>query len=1529
MRSTVVALAAVVGWALPAMARVDLQGANGTMFSVEDTAGGDLTAPAAFVGWPRLCVRVCVDCDAPCGAAEIYDAGGAASVSELNGIQRALAADTLAGLRVERKIFVPNGGPPNADGFIRYLDLLTNETGEDIAVAVRIGSVALGGGTLRPGAERVWRTHDDDAVLEAEDRWIVTDDDDAFAGAAALGHLIFGAGARSVPARLAAAFPDPEAPSALAWEFREVMVPAGQTVAFLTFLVHEPSRQDAITEVDHLLRVEAVDALFGLTPDERAAVLNFDVDTANVAPLADAGGPYPASEGEQIQVSAVASFDAESVNLQYAWDFDEDGEFDDAVGSNNALVSFPDDGIYVISVRVTDQGGKTDVDSARVNVRNVAPRIDGVNTDSPIREGGVLTVDVQAADPGADTLTYDFDWDGDGQYDEPGVPDARWQHRYLADGTYAARVRVDDGDGGSAERVFEVIVQNVAPEIRDIVANSPAFEGSPVNIQVVAVDPGGDPITYAFDLDDDGVYEIEGPAAATQTTFPDDDGGRDGTGLYTIRVRVTDDTGDSSEREHEISIRNARPIVTVVTNTGPVLEGEPVTFDVVASDPGTDELTYSFDLDNDGDFLDDIVDQVDPFAQAVFRQQGEFVVGVRVRDDDGGAAVGSTTVVVVNAPPTVELVAPAFANQGEQVEITCLATDPGDDTLTYAFDLDGDGIYEVADSPTPTRRRSFNQQGTFTVRCRVSDGDAQVGAMRDVRVANVRPELQVEVDSPQNEGAEVVVRALATDPGGDQLSFSYDFDNDGVFEIEDSAESVARHVYRDQGMFTVRVVVDDGTDVIDGLAQVQVVNVAPALSIEVTSPVNEGDALVVTAQVSDPGDDIVTLRWDLDGDGEPDDEGEVHGPDDLRRTFIAPDDARYTITVWADDSEGGETTALGPVVITNVPPHFIPVDALVPAVEGRPYNVVLPATDPGGINDPLTFTLFDPPQGIAIEENTGLLLWTPTYEEYLRSPTRLTVQISDGDGGSAQAELQIDVLARDEDMDGLPDTWEQGVCDDMGRCLSGSNAADATADPDGDGRDTIAEWMEGTDPFHFDGPAKPALRAPADGVRVGTLQPELTVAAVANGLDLPVAINFEIYADADLTTLVEASDPVEQGEGNTTWAPGEGSLGEDTWYWWRASATSGPAMSDWSNAWSFRTNAENQAPTAPVPRAPADGALVDSRRPPLQVLPSTDGDGDALRYVFRLYRGDGDGAVSLGAGEGVELDGYVEFVPMADLIENAVTSWDVVAEDEAGATSPSSERWSLTVNTANSAPDVPQITFPADRATIDTLEPTFIACCAVDDDDTNVGYVFVVRAAGEDATVVQMSDPVEVVEGAEAAWKAEPLVEDSGYVLEVFAQDGQGAVSPTASARFFASVNDDAPPTPMPTSPADGAKVTLRDAVVTWSAVEDPEGADVTYVVTWCDAAGACADTLPQRQTGYNLERDVLQGQKYTWSVRAQDETGNNSAPSESLAFSVERATTGSGTGDGCDCDAGRGAPAPMALGLLALGMLGLRRRRR
>lgn len=1527
------------------------QTGNGTTFDVAHADGGVLTRPAELAQWGRLCVRAGGNVGAPCAPADLYTAACPdedlvpGACLELAGLQLVLPTQVVAGLDVQRKVYAVPAGGAVANGYVRFFDTLTNPTNEPIRV-----SVGMGGGLLYPDGARVWRTSDNDGTLEETDRWAVVDDDDAPGGAGSVAVLIQGAGAFETADAAGALFA--AGPDALGWEFGTVVVPPNTSVSFITFLVYEAAREDAIVEVANLLVSLTRDAVLeGLTEAEVDRVLNFDVEAGSVAPVARAGGPYVGVESQPPALDARASRDPEGGPLTYVWDLDDDGEFDEGQGNLLPWVDgvperFQDDGTFVVRVRVTDESGKSDVDETRLTLTNDPPQVESVvlSPADGVDEGETLEITtIQFRDLGADTHTFEVDWEDDGIYDEVDLPDPTATHRYFADGDYTVRVRVTDDDGGAGTATVAVRVDNAAPEIVDVFVDSPAREGTEVGVIVTAVDPGRDPLTYEFDLDNDGVYEAGGTDDPESARIFEDDG------EYPIGIRVCDAQGACTEDVRVAEIRNAVPEIVDILDSGPVTEGSPLRVEVQIEDPGADTHTYAFE-DRAGGGFDAFSPQLS--RTLTYDQQGDYRVRVRVRDDDhdpanqvDGEVEGATTVVVLNGPPTATLDGPDVVDEGAPFELRVAASDPGRlDRLTFDFDLDEDEDYEILDlegAPVVPcesgvcaeirQEVTLPRDGLYTLHVRVKDGDGgELVLEKSITVRNVQPDLELDFDTPVREGAEVEIRALADDPGEDPLFYSFDLDGDGDFEVEDSPNATLTHVYLDDGLYDIDVVVSDGETRRRTRGTIQVLNVSPTIEVSSDSPVEEGQQWTLTAEVSDPGDDTILLDWDFDGDGEP----EIVGQPELERTLDALDDGFRTVRVTARDEDGGSSIAIVELEATNVPPVFLEL-ALVPAAtEGTPYELVLPFEDPAGPADPPTFSLIDPPPGVEVEAVSGQIIWTPTFADVGNSPIAITARVEDGDGGADETTIEVEVVAQDDDGDGVPDSYERMTCDGDGACLDPEDPNDAFEDFDGDGRDNLTEWEQGTDPFTYDGPPVPVLAAPDDGVRVSSSRPELVV---EGGLESPlegfeVEVIFEIYGSEDLALPVVTSEPVPQpAESGATWLPPELVLFEDNWYWWRARAQSGPALTDWSAPRSFFVNAENTVPTAPVAVSPEDGAVIDTTTPTLVVRPSEDPDLDELRYVFRIYGSDGTPETS---GTVLETDaredGLIAFEPDTPLFENAELSWDVVCVDEVSAESEASERRTFVINTSNDAPSTPRIVFPAAQATVDTLRPEFRAEGAIDNDHPELLYTFRIV---QDGAEVMLSDPIATTDGGAAWTPGTDLVEDSSYSLEVYVEDPLGATSDTVSVDFFVSVADDAPPVPDPISPSDQDLVRDVRVPLVWAVVEDPEGSEVYYQAELCVLeTDECQPTVvtPDRTITVG---PLVAGGRYRWRVRAADalEGGNWSAWSTDLTFSVEAES--SDDSGGCSCSAGAaagGGPGSTPWwALLLLGLRPLMRRRR
>jgi len=218
--------------------------------------------------------------------------------------------------------------------------------------------------------------------------------------------------------------------------------------------------------------------------------VTFDI-VLNQPPVADAGGPYSVAEGSSVTLDAAGSSDPDDNIASYDWDLNGDGVFDDASGVSVSYAGV-DDGVYPVSVKVTDLGGEFDTATASVTVTNVAPAVT-VSVPSVVSEGDTAVMSGTYSDPGVlDTHTAAIDW-GDGTVEDLGSvasPIDR-SHRYLDDGTYPAALSVTDDDGGVGADSGTITVENVAPVLGAVSGPSDPVEiGTSIGVSVPFTDAG-------------------------------------------------------------------------------------------------------------------------------------------------------------------------------------------------------------------------------------------------------------------------------------------------------------------------------------------------------------------------------------------------------------------------------------------------------------------------------------------------------------------------------------------------------------------------------------------------------------------------------------------------------------------------------------------------------------------------------------------------------------------------------------------------------------------------------------------------------------------------------------------------------------------------------------------------------------------------------------------------------------------------------------------------------------------------------
>ena len=556
-----------------------------------------------------------------------------------------------------------------------------------------------------------------------------------------------------------------------------------------------------------------------------------------------------------------------------------------------------------------------------------------------------------------------------------------------------------DGDGTELALALSGVVR-VSNDCNEAPTASPGGpysgdEGSPITFDAgSSTDPDGDALTYRWDFDGDGTWDTASSSDPTAThTFGDDWSG-------SATVEVSDG-----------SLTDVATAAVMVANVAPTIaftsipagdEGQSLAFEVQVTDPGSDDLAVVWSggcagwsaatfYPNDPSVVPDPDPSPDMHARDVMDAQtlvcgddGTFDWTVKAGDDDDGVTISGGTFLVSNLAPVLTVLPPTFlaVDEGVAWTLTATAEDRGSDDLTFTWTWElgpaesttnyNDGVGADPD-PSPngnfpftasdTSSHTYGDDGLYAVTLRVEDDDGGVVAVTTTfSVDNLPPTHPIEYcpwivgcDSVRDEGGLTDYRVPATDPGSDDLTFTWAWGdgapdevathfNDGVGP--DPTESpngtfpfdafeVRPHAYGDNGDYLIHVdAVDDDGGATFIEAVVTILNVPPTVAVS-DAQADEPATISFAATFSDPGFDFdpagtredFTARIDW-GDGSVENVAvtEVPGGPGIPTTgslaadHVYGDNGEFLVTVEVCDDDGGCGLATATITVFNVAP---------------------------------------------------------------------------------------------------------------------------------------------------------------------------------------------------------------------------------------------------------------------------------------------------------------------------------------------------------------------------------------------------------------------------------------------------------------------------------------------------------------------------------------------------------------------------------------------------------------------------------
>ncbi|MCD6331747.1 MAG: PKD domain-containing protein [Bacteroidales bacterium] len=302
-------------------------------------------------------------------------------------------------------------------------------------------------------------------------------------------------------------------------------------------------------------------------------------------------------------------------------------------------------------------------------------------------------------------------------------------------------------------------------------------------------------------------------------------------GDYTVKLEVRNEAGLSDTTMAAFSVKQGyskpHPSFTIDPPLGNIRTE--FHFDGSATRDDEDSLNtlkFRWDFENDGQFDTEFLS--DPKITHIFPAAANFHTVMEVLDPSGlSDYIRHKVIVTLYSPDLVATFSwtPVHGTTADKFLFDASAShdpDDPDNPLKYRWDFDSDGTFETDYLDIPFVEHQFKEEGEYTVTLEIQD---QYGLINNIKQdllvahANMPPTAGFfTADAYGNLTTDFYFNATPTTDPEDwayQISVRWDFDGDGTWDTDFTADREAYHFYGVEGDYRVRMEAKDSGGLTD------------------------------------------------------------------------------------------------------------------------------------------------------------------------------------------------------------------------------------------------------------------------------------------------------------------------------------------------------------------------------------------------------------------------------------------------------------------------------------------------------------------------------------------------------------------------------------------------------------------------------------------------------------------------------------------------------------------------------------------